>query len=86
MECTFAFTKSAKKRFLKLEKIVQERMSAKLLALKHHDHLDSLLRAVTNLDPATHRLRIGSYRLLLQRVSEEEFLVLDIGDRKDIYR
>ena len=34
---------------------------------------------------ATHRLRVGKYRIILNRVGEKEFLIVDIGHRKNIY-
>ena len=83
---TFVFTKFARKKFLRLEKAIQERIREKLLALKHHDQIDAVLKGLTNVDPATHRIRIGQYRVIVQRRSEREFLILDIGHRKDIYR
>lgn len=83
---TFVFTKFAQKKLLRFEKAIQERIREKLLEIKHHDQIDAVLRVLTNVAPATHRIRIGQYRIIVQRISEQEFLVLDIGNRKDIYR
>ena len=63
---------------------------AKLKELKRHEDLFQLLKRLHNFEPATHRLRVGSYRLILelknQNVESLEFWILDVGDRKDIYR
>ena len=83
---SFVFTHAAEKKFLKFEKNIQERVREKLVALKKHDHIDAVLKPLTNFEPATHRLRIGSYRIILQRLSHDDFLVLDIGHRADIYQ
>lgn len=83
---TFIFTKLAQKKFLRFEKAVQERIREKLLELTHHEQIDAALKVLTDVEPATHRIRIGQYRVIVQRTSEREFLVLDLGNRKDIYR
>ena len=87
---TFVFTKQAEKVFLKLPKAIQKRMIFKLRELKHHDDVLSLLKRLTHFEPATHRLRIGMYRLVLelktQTEKDFEFFVLDVGHRRDIYR
>lgn len=87
---TFAFTKYAKKRFFKLPSLTQKRISKKLSELKKHSDIFSLLKRLHHFEPATHRLRIGEYRLILELTKQEkssvEFLVLDLGDRKAIYK
>jgi len=83
----FVFTKQAKKTFDRLPKAVRERILGKLKELKAHPDVLSVLRPLINFDPATHRLRIGEYRLILsQGKDRSEFWVLDIGHRKDIYK
>lgn len=87
---TFVFTKKSEKRFLSLSVAVRERVFEKLRALKNHDDIFSVLKKLHYLEPATHRLRIGDYRLILElsgRKGESvKFLVLDVGDRKDVYK
>ncbi len=87
---TFVFTKYAQKNFLKLSKTVQQRLIAKLKELKNHTDILSVLKRLSNFEPATHRLRIGDYRLIIelkeQTEKDFEFWILDIGHRKDIYR
>lgn len=82
----FVFTQFAQKKFLKLEKATQERIRTKMLELKQPEQLAAVLKPLTNFTPATHRLRVGAYRLILQRISETDFLVIDIGHRSDVYK
>lgn len=86
----FIFTKQTQKAFSKLSKSVQKRVIEKLEELRTHDDILSILKRLINFEPATHRLRIGDYRLILalrdQTEKDFEFYVLDIGHRKDIYR
>lgn len=82
----FTFTKHALKQFENLDQKTQNRLQEKLLELKNHPNIFSVLLAVTNLEPATHRLRIGTHRLLLcHEKGSSSFLVLKIGHRRDIY-
>ena len=87
---TFIFTKDGKKAFLKLPKSIQNRILVKLSELKKHNDILSVLKRMNDFEPATHRLRIGSYRLILELTYQDkdnfEFWVLDAGHRKDIYR
>ncbi len=83
---SFVFTKFAQKKFLKLEKAMQERIRTKMLELKQREQLATVLKSLTNFTHATHRLRVGAYRLILQRISETDFLVIDIGHRSDVYK
>lgn len=86
----FFFTKDAERTFLKLPKEIQKRILEKLKEIKKHDDIFSILKRLNNLEPATHRMRIGMYRLILELKSHErsrvKFWVLDVGHRKDIYR
>ncbi|KKU80226.1 MAG: hypothetical protein UY05_C0011G0008 [Candidatus Peregrinibacteria bacterium GW2011_GWA2_47_7] len=90
MVTAFIFTKYAKRKFTKLPLGIQKRIVVKLTALKKHEDIFSILRPLHNFEPATHRLRIGSYRLILElkadKKSAPEFLILDMGHRRDIYR
>lgn len=86
----FIFTKQAKKAFLKLPKAIQERIISKLKELKNHNDILSALKRLSDFEPATHRLRIGAYRIILelkeQKENQFEFWILDAAHRKDIYR
>lgn len=83
---SFVFTKFAQKKFLKMEQSAQERIRAKLVELKEYEHLAAVLKPLINFSPATHRLRVGTYRLILQQISDTDFLVLDVGHRSEIYK
>lgn len=80
----FVFTKYAEKKFLKLPQIEQDRISKRLMELKACDNVFYFLRRLVNFEPATHRLRVGNYRLIL--MLDEKFVILDVGHRKDVYR
>ncbi|MEK7528764.1 MAG: type II toxin-antitoxin system RelE/ParE family toxin [Patescibacteria group bacterium] len=87
---TFAFTQKAKKVFYKLPQTIQERVLEKLKELKNNDDILSVVKRLSDFKYATHRLRIGMYRLILQLKEHTsdyvEFWIVDIGHRKDIYK
>lgn len=62
----FQFTKYSEKKFLKLDKNLQTILREKLEEIKATKNL-SQLNTLKNLEPATHRLRIGDYRLILEQ-------------------
>lgn len=78
------------KKFFKLPKTIQERIKNKLQTLKLHSDIFSVLKKLYDFPPATHRLRIGNYRLVLELIKQEKdvvaFLMLDVDHRKDVYR
>ncbi len=86
----FTFTKKAKTKFKKFDFSEQERIIEKLTDLKNHKNIFTVLKKLTLFKYATHRLRIGQYRALLLLLGKDktniEFLVVDIGHRKDIYK
>lgn len=86
---TFVFTKQSEKIFKKLSATIQHRIVYKLSELKTHPDIFSVLKPLVNFHPATHRLRIGMFRLILElkKNTKEsiEFWILDVGNRKDIY-
>ncbi|TSC56755.1 MAG: Uncharacterized protein G01um101418_585 [Parcubacteria group bacterium Gr01-1014_18] len=86
----FLFTKKSEKIFESLPEWVQTRMANKLVSLKDHEEIFKILKPLVDYDLATHRLRIGDYRLILSlkenRKYRAEFWVLDVGHRKDIYK
>ena len=82
----FVFTNKTKKQFGKLDINTQERIKNKLILLKQDDNLlKQNLKLVINIKLITHRLRVGSYRLLL-REDAEGFIVLKVAHRKDVYQ
>jgi len=87
---TFKFTKLGAGTFKTLPPDVQKRILGKLLSLKDHPDIFSVTGGLEGIDPATHKLRIGSYRLLLALKQHDKtsvvFHVLRAGHRKDIYK
>lgn len=85
----FRFTIHGKKALEDLPRDVQERVIEKLKVFKNHPDIFSLLGVLHEMEPATHRLRIGNYRIILSAISsgagEIIFDVLDVGHRKNIY-
>ena len=82
----FVFSPPAKKAFQRLEPKLQQRIKDKLQSLKGHPDIFSVSKSVFGFEPATHRLRIGTYRLILEQKSSNKFLVLDLGHRREIYK
>lgn len=80
----FQFTKYSEKKFLKLDRNTQIIIREKLLEIKESGNLWQL-NTLKNFEPATHRLRVGDYRLILEQ-SWDDFFVLDVGHRRDIYK
>ena len=73
----FQFTTYAEKKFLKLDISIQKILKKKLIAIRESGNF-AQLTTLQNFEPATHRLRIGEYRLVLQHISANNFLVLDV--------
>ena len=82
----FVFSRRAERVFQKLPEDIQDRIVTKLRVLKEHPNLSSVLTPLVHFEPATHRLRIGEYRLILEACSHHEYLILDVGHRSTIYR
>lgn len=82
----FIFTKYWKKEFLRLDKWVQDRIINKLKYLKENLEKTDNLKNLKDMEPATHRLRVWSIRIILRKVDENNFFILDIWYRWDIYK
>ncbi|MEK7539889.1 MAG: type II toxin-antitoxin system RelE/ParE family toxin [Patescibacteria group bacterium] len=86
---SFVFTKFAEKRFSRVSPEIQQRILSKLKKLKTHPDILAVLKPLHKFKPATHRLRIGDFRLILQlsinQAGEKELLVLDVGHRREVY-
>jgi len=82
----FIFTLRAQKIFEKLEPLVQARIEEKFHNLTEEDVSPATLKPVSNLKGASHRMRIGPYRLILHQKDPCTFWVIDLGHRRDIYR
>ncbi|OGJ43111.1 hypothetical protein A3B60_00220 [Candidatus Peregrinibacteria bacterium RIFCSPLOWO2_01_FULL_39_12] len=86
----FKFTKYAKRQFLKFENDIQLRITDKLKYLKSHPDIFSILVLMKDSRFTTHRLRVGSYRLILRlnvhKKNYIEFIVVKAGDRREVYK
>jgi mRNA-degrading endonuclease RelE of RelBE toxin-antitoxin system len=84
----FVFTKQAEKQFCKLELRIQNQIKDKLKILKINKLLlTQNLKNVINMLPITHRIRIGSYRLLLSFDKKKEmYIVNKIAHRREVYK
>ncbi len=82
----FCFTKLAEKALRRLDSPIQERILMKLQMLKTQKDIESAMKKLVDFSPATHRLRIGDYRLILEKVSSTEWMILDVGHRSSIYQ
>ncbi len=85
MNC-FIFTNFAKKQFQNYDNKVRGKILQKLKILKQHDYVFSVLKTLVDFEPATHRLRIGNYCLILKWEKPNTFLILAVGHRKNIYK
>jgi len=76
--------------FRELSPDTQKRILQKLQMLKNHPDVFSVVGKLHDIYPATHKLRIGNYRLILElkdnTKSDTLFHILRAGHRKDIYR
>lgn len=83
----FVYTKFAQKQFEQLDAVVQERVRKKLNWLKSHEHFESLLTRLQDVDETTYKLRVGNYRILLDRCEEkDQYVILDVDHRSRIYQ
>jgi len=73
----FSFTKNGEKEFLKLDNQDRERILKKLKFFKNEKNINHYFKHLTDMKPATHRLRIGAIRIILQKIDEENFYILD---------
>lgn len=82
----FIFSESAKKDLEKLPKNVQSRMKTKFLHWQSTKNPLEFATPLINYSGATHRFRVGTYRLIVLLKSDSEILVLRIRHRKDVYK
>lgn len=83
----FFFTAYAARQLRKLSLSVQKRIKERLFFWQVQENPLVFARSLTGFSPATHRFRIGDYRLICA-VEKKRFviLVLKVGHRKEIYR
>jgi mRNA-degrading endonuclease RelE of RelBE toxin-antitoxin system len=84
----FVFTKQAQKQFNRLSLRIQVQIKDKLKILKNDDLLLAKnLKNIVNMLPITHRVRIGSYRLLLSYdENNDRYIVNKVAHRREVYR
>lgn len=86
----FISTKQFDKTYEGLNAGDRERIAEKLQYLKSHPQIFTVVKKIENLDPATHRVRIGNYRILLkidqENTDKTTFILLKLGHRREIYK
>ncbi|HUC87776.1 MAG TPA: type II toxin-antitoxin system RelE/ParE family toxin [Candidatus Binatia bacterium] len=82
----FSFSESARKDLKKLPKLFQSRLKTKLLYWQGTENPLEFASPLINYPGATHRFRVGAYRLIVLLKSDNEMLVLRIRHRKDVYK
>jgi len=82
----FIFSESAKRDINKLPKKFQSRLKTKLLYWQSTENSLEFATPLVNYTGATHRFRVGAYRLIVLLRPDGKILVLRIRHRKDVYR
>ncbi len=82
----FIFSESAKKDLEKLPRIFQSRLKARLLYWQSTESPIEFATPLVKYIGATHRFRVGAYRLIVLLKPGDEILILRIRHRKDVYR
>ena len=80
----FIFTKSAEKALYKINSLQRDNILSKLKSIKEQK-LSWDFSSLRNFWIATHRLRVGDYRLILQK-TDDCYIVLDVWHRREIYK
>lgn len=81
----FIFTKNWEKTFNNLTLENRNRIIKKLQSFKSVDNIFHFLKSVYDLNPATHRMRIWKFRLLLN-IDWKNIYILKVWNRWDIYK
>lgn len=81
----YQFTKTSFKRFKKLPKDVQIRITAKLDFFCAQIDPLNFAESLSKSDLGQYRFRVGDYRIAFD-VEDEILVILDVDHRKDIYR
>ena len=82
----FIFSESAKKDLERLPKIFQSRLRTKLLYWQSTENPLQFATPLVKYVGATHRFRLGTYRLIVLSKADSEILILRIRHRKDVYK
>lgn len=81
----YQFTKTSLRRFKKLPKDIQIRIIAKLDFYCNQADPLQFAEVLTDTKLGSYRFRIGDYRVAFD-IEDENLIIHDIGNRKDIYR
>ncbi len=81
----FLFTKKSEKELFVFDPTIREYLIDGLRKAKDPVILETGSKLVYGLPPATHRLRIGNYRILYE-LDGDSVTILKIGHRRDVYR
>lgn len=82
----FIFSDEGKGRFESLSSQDQQRIRKKLEHYKSVPHIEPYLKWLTNFKDATHRVRVWDMRVVLERISDTDFKVINVWHRGDIYK
>lgn len=78
------FTPRGAKEFKKISPEWQDRLSRKLKYFANQEDPIKLSKSLTNLLPATHRFRVGDYRVAFF-IEKDTIYVDRIGHRREVY-
>jgi len=81
----FTFSESARHDVKKLPKNIQKRLRTKLRLWQLAAEPLSFGKRLSKHQAATHRFRIGAYRLLVKQTGQE-LRILRVRHRKDVYK
>lgn len=82
----FIFSQEWKQSFKWLSSSDQSRVQKKLEYYKSVPSILPHVKKLTNFHDATHRLRIWDIRIVLEKLSDTDFKVINIWYRWDIYK
>ena len=83
---TFIFSEKGKKRLEKFSLQEKNRIIEKLKSLKTSENIFFHLKSLANYKWASHRLRVWNLRVIIYMESSIKFVIVDIGNRGDIYK
>lgn len=87
MNWTFEFTAKVVQQYKGLEPELRRRVKEKLLFWESQSDPLSFSRATPSFKAATHRFRIGKYRIIVKAEREKKILtVVKIGPRDKVYK
>ncbi len=79
------FTKSVGKQIVFLEKVIQKRLSKKMLELSESENIVTKAKMLSGSLAGMYRVRIGDYRIVFE-VKGDVITIIAVRHRKDVYR